>query len=95
MTHTTSKGARIIKYTMCVHDLELGANEHKVHLETPGEYLHMHQLGSAKRAVKSFKCFVMGTFSNLDGRIGHRTEAFVSSGMIAQGYGAALIRNSD
>ena len=77
------------------HDREFGANEHNIHLATPGECLLMHQLGSAKRAVKWFKCFVMGTFSDLDGRRGHRTETFISFGKIAQGYGAALIQNSD
>ena len=59
------------------HDLEFGTNKHNIHLATPGEYLHMHQLGSAKRAVELFKYFVMGTFSESDGRRGHRTERFV------------------
>ena len=48
------------------HELEFGANKNNVHLATPGECLHMHQFGSAKRAVDSFKFLVMGSFSNYD-----------------------------
>ena len=77
------------------HNLEFGENKHKIHLATPGEYLHMYQLGSTKRGVKSFTCFVMGTFLTSDGCRGHRTEAFISLGKIAQGYGAALTKNAD
>ena len=55
----------------------------------------MHQLGLAKCVVKSFKYFVMGSFSNSFLRKGKRTEALVSMGKITQGYGVAIIRNSD
>ena len=34
--------------------LDFGCNVHKIHLATPGELLHMHQLGCAKRAVEAF-----------------------------------------
>ena len=37
------------------HELNFGSNKHNIHLATPGECLHMHQLGIAKRAVQSFK----------------------------------------
>ena len=45
------------------HELEIGENKFNLHLATPGECLHMHQLGSAERAVKSIKYFVVGSFS--------------------------------
>eukprot|EP00957_Ditylum_brightwellii_P206790 15350008-Ditylum_brightwellii.AAC.1 len=35
------------------HHLNFGCNMHNMHLTTPGEFLHMHQLGAAKRAVES------------------------------------------
>ena len=66
------------------YDLDFGANPHNIHLATPGECLHMHQLGSARRAVESFRCFVMGTYSNSDSQKGHRTEAFNSMGKITR-----------
>ena len=77
------------------HKLEFGENKFNIYLATPGECLHMHQLDLAKRAVESFKHFVMGSFSKSSSRKGKRTEALVSIGKIAQGYGAAIIRNSD
>ena len=55
----------------------------------------MHQLGLTKRAVKSFKYFVMGSVSNSSLRKGKRIEALVSLGTIVQSYGAAIIRNLD
>ena len=39
------------------HDLDFGCNPHNIHLASPGECLHMHQLGCAKRAVEYFKEF--------------------------------------
>eukprot|EP00957_Ditylum_brightwellii_P170147 12952018-Ditylum_brightwellii.AAC.1 len=35
------------------HQLNFSCNMHNIHLSTPGECLHMHQLGLAKRAVES------------------------------------------
>ena len=40
------------------HDINFGENENGIHLATPGETLHMHQLGVAKRAVESFSCII-------------------------------------
>ena len=68
------------------HELEFGENKFNIYLATPGECLHMHQLDLAKRAVESFKYFVMGSFSNSALRIGKRTKACISMGKIAQGY---------
>ena len=39
--------------------------------------------------------FYDGTILNSDGCRGHRTEAFILFRKITQGYGAALIQNSD
>ena len=39
------------------HDLCFGANHHNIHLASPGECLHMHQLGSSKQAIESFRTF--------------------------------------
>ena len=36
------------------YSLDFGANIHNIHFATPGESLHMMQLGNAKRAVESF-----------------------------------------
>ena len=40
------------------HDLDFGDNHHGIHFGTPGETLHMHMLGCAKRAVKCIEYFV-------------------------------------
>merc|ERR1711884_482096 len=37
-----------------------GANENKTHFASPGECLHMHQLGVAKRSVEAMKHFLSG-----------------------------------
>jgi len=36
------------------HAMDFGTNLHNIHLASPGEKLHMHQLGAAKRALESF-----------------------------------------
>ena len=56
------------------HDLDFGdGNPHNIHLATPGECLHMHQLGVAKRVVEdTFENFV---FSQQKGKAGHRQYA--------------------
>ena len=36
------------------HSFDFGCNENNIHMATPGECLHMHQLGIAKRTVESF-----------------------------------------
>ena len=40
------------------HDLNMGSNIHNIHLASPGETLHMHQLGIAKRTIQSFKLLI-------------------------------------
>ena len=36
------------------HRLDFGCNKHNIHLASPAELLHMHQLGTEKRAVEAF-----------------------------------------
>ena len=43
------------------HRLEFGShNPHNIHLATPGETLHMAQLGCAKQAVEAFNYLLKG-----------------------------------
>ena len=50
------------------HKLEFGShNPYNIHLATPGECLHMHQLGVAKRAIEAFKYLTMGKVDDDDG----------------------------
>lgn len=91
------------------HDLDFGAgNPHNIHLATPGECLHMHQLGSAKRAVESFEDFVMGRIDRKQRKLpgnrndtkqrkltGNRKDVHITMGQIAREFGASLTRQSD
>ena len=67
------------------HELDFGANPHSIHLASPGERLHMHQLGCAKRAAETFRDAFLGTSKKLlDGM-----------DSIASFYGSSLQRQSD
>ena len=70
-----------------------GRNPHKIHLATPGELLHMHQLGVAKRAVESYKAHVNHDFNST----GQSKEnlSYLELSKLAQTYGAYLSRQSD
>jgi len=63
------------------HELQFGENKNNIHMATPGECLHMHQLGIAKRTVESIASIV-----------GVNNKKFES---IARRLGGALSRNSD
>jgi len=66
------------------HQMNFGSgNPHGIHLGTPGETLHMSQLGCTKRAVESYSLLLKGTAlkSNMT--------------RMAQHYGALLSRQSD
>jgi hypothetical protein len=77
-------------------NLEFGSfNPHKIHLATPGECLHMHQLGVTKRALESFEDFVMGRIMASTNRFGHRQQALDSIAELGKNYGALLSRQSD
>ena len=80
------------------HDLDFGANQHNIHLATPGECLHMHQLGVAKRAMEAFEDFVMGRVRQEPEqrkKKGHRQKALDIISQIAQQYGQQIARQSD
>ena len=51
------------------HSLEFGANEHNIYFVTPGECLHMHQLGAEKKTIKSFENFLCGNVNDDYGNI--------------------------
>ena len=40
------------------HTFDFGCNENNIHMATPGECLHMHQLGIAKRTVESIDTLI-------------------------------------
>eukprot|EP00536_Pseudo-nitzschia_multiseries_P006440 jgi/Psemu1/15234/gm1.15234_g len=42
------------------YDLDFGENPHNMHLASPGERLHMHQLGCVKRATETFSSYYGG-----------------------------------
>eukprot|EP00957_Ditylum_brightwellii_P188790 14370570-Ditylum_brightwellii.AAC.1 len=42
------------------HQLKIGCNMHNIHLATPGERLHMHQLRAATRALESLELLLRG-----------------------------------
>ena len=71
------------------YDIDFGVNKHNIHLATPGEKLHMHQLGSAKRAVETF----ITVF--LDGITRGKTTTIAKIEAIARYYGHSIPRQSD
>jgi hypothetical protein len=80
------------------HELDFGINPNNIHFATPGECLHMHQLGVAKRAVESFTDFVMGrTHVEIEGEpvVRRKTKALESFTTLTRNYGAKLTRQSD
>ena len=66
------------------YPLDFGANQHSIHLATPGEKLHMHQLGAAKRFVETFETFT-----------GKATVTRNVLAGLAEDYGKALARQSE
>jgi hypothetical protein len=78
------------------HRLDFGANKFGIHLATPGELLHMHQLGCAKRAVEAFEDLVMGRTNKAINEGGkEKQKAYNNFDSIAQEYGAMLSRQSE
>ena len=64
------------------HQLNFGSNKYSIHLATPGECLHMHQLGAAKRCVEAFALLLTGKVHDLFGKL-------------SRNHGANLSRQSD
>eukprot|EP00536_Pseudo-nitzschia_multiseries_P010908 jgi/Psemu1/27357/gm1.27357_g len=67
------------------YDLDFGENTHNIHLASPGERLHMHQLGCAKRAAEPF----------CDDFLGNSTQLLGDMDSIASYYSAAVQRKSN
>ena len=81
------------------HNLDFGCNDNNIHMATPGECLHMHQLGVAKRAVESISDFVFGRNNIIEDGVtkvrANRAEALESLTELTRNYGAKLTRQSD
>lgn len=75
------------------HKLDFGSNECGIHLATPGELLHMHQLGCAKRAVEAFEQLILGRTVETVGE--QKGRGWKNLTVIAQQYGGLLSRQSD
>ena len=74
------------------HKIDFGDNPYNIHFASPGECLHMHQLGAARRSVESFKIFVQ---SQQKDKRGKREEARIELALLAKSYGGYLTRQSD
>ena len=83
------------------YSLDFGSNHHNIHFATPGESLHMLQLGTAKRAVESFARTVSSLPQNNVGRRGdnrtraNRAQAFAKFSKLAVDYGYSMSHQSD
>ena len=69
--------------------IDFVSSPHKIHFATPGKFLHMHQLGVAKHAIKVFKDVIQKKPEN-DSRKGHHDSAYHKMSWIAQNYGIML-----
>ena len=74
-----------IKGGNAFYDLDFGVNPYNIHFATPGERLHMHQLGCAKRAAETFREDFLGMNCWLLG----------SMDRVASYYGAVVQRQSN
>jgi len=82
------------------HKLDFGSNPNHTHLATPGECLHMHQLGVAKRAIQAFNYLVQGNVDDVDGPVSEKKkkgskDALEDISLLAKAYGGHLSRQSD
>ena len=76
------------------HELNFGANIHNIHLASPGECLHMHQLGVSKRCIESFE-FFLRKFKQIEGRKHHPNIIHNKISQLARDYGGLLSRQSE
>ena len=83
------------------YKIDFGSNHHNIHFATPGESLHMLQLGNAKRAVESFAKTVR-TMPNIKDKgrqripkRGNRAEAYANFSKVACDYGYSMSHQSD
>ena len=78
------------------HKLEFGDNEHNIHLATPGESLHMHQLGAEKRVVQSFKYLIEGNVPDSFYKKQRKQKQTIETiDVLGHRYGSYLCRQSD
>ena len=73
------------------HSLDFGTNIHNIHFATPGECLHMHQLGIAKRQIEAFRYLIKGNVQDDHGPTSSKKkgskDALAGITMLAQKYG--------
>ena len=78
------------------HSLDFGTNIHNIHFPTPGECLHMHQLGIAKRQIEAFRYLIKGNVQDDHGPTSSKKkgskDALAGITMLAQKYGGQLSR---
>eukprot|EP00536_Pseudo-nitzschia_multiseries_P013877 jgi/Psemu1/36773/gm1.36773_g len=78
------------------HDLCFGTNQNNIHFATPGECLHMHQLGTTKWAVESIELLLCRSVPCVYApNLKHGGAVANSIGYLAQRYGGLLSCQSD
>ena len=81
------------------HSLDFGSNRNNIHLATPGECLHMYQLGIAKRQIEAFTFLIKGNVDDEHGPTSTKKRgskaALDDIGFLAQKYGGQLSRQSE
>ena len=81
------------------HSLEFGANPHNIHFATPGECLHMHQLGAEKRSIEAFQNLLCGKVNDEYGDVASSSTNIQSTlskiSYLAYRYGGCLVRQSE
>ena len=81
------------------HSMEFGINANNIHLATPGECLHMHQLGIERRAVEAFSYLLRGLVTDEFGQTAKK-QVNVGSSLqqieeLAHQFGGFLSRQSN
>eukprot|EP00536_Pseudo-nitzschia_multiseries_P011663 jgi/Psemu1/29635/gm1.29635_g len=64
------------------YDLDFGENPHNIHLASPGERLHMHQLGCTKQAAETFREDFLGNNTPLLDEMDPKKEGNQYIGML-------------
>ena len=82
------------------HCLDFGENPHNIHLATPGECLHMHQLGAEKRMIEAFAFLIKGNLVDNYGPVAKKKKegskvALDCISDLAKKYGGQMSRQSD
>ena len=81
------------------HNLDFGSNINNIHFATPGECLHMHQLGIEKRQIEVFIFLLKGNVDDEHGPTSNKKkgskDALQDIGLLAQKYGGQISRQSE